>query len=125
MVIIPIYEVTKTAMTDKVKDKLLQVASISSVEGPYLSRDKGKWIVVTIKTLKTQLKKEVNHILREMTLKIISPAYTDQHGTITREHRNPMLIFIDPNQNVAIPRQTKRLCVVLYKSNHGNSRKEG
>ena len=117
MVIIPIYEVTKTAMTDKVKEKLLQVSSVSSVEGPYLSRDKGKWIVVTIKTLKTQLKKEVNHILREITLKIISPAYTNQHGTTTREHRNPMLIFYAatlqqetehrPNQNVAIPRQTK------------------
>ena len=73
MVIIPIYGVTKTAMTDKVEEKLLQVAGISGVEDTHLYLDKGKWIVITNKTYKTQVKKEVDRILRNITLKITPP----------------------------------------------------
>ena len=42
MAIIPIYGVTKIAITDKVQDKLRQVAGISGIEETHLTLDKGK-----------------------------------------------------------------------------------
>ena len=42
--------------------------------------------------LQNSSKKEVDRILREMTLKIISPVYNNQPGMITREHLNPTLV---------------------------------
>ena len=92
MAIIPIYGVTKTAMIDKVQDKLRQVAGISGIEETHLTIDKGKWLVVTNKACKNQVKKEVDRILRETTLKIIAPEYNNQPGTISKEHRNPTLV---------------------------------
>ena len=125
MAIIPIYGVTKAAMRDKVQEKLRQVAGISGIEETHLTMDKGKWLVVTNKACKNQVKKEVDRILREMTLKIITPEYNNQPGTISREHRNPTLVSYaaalqretenGPTiKNVATPRQSKRPCVVLY-----------
>ena len=76
MAIIPIYGVTKIAMTDKVQEKLRQVAGISGIEETHLTLDKGKCLVVTNKACKTQVKKEVDCILREMTLKIIVQSTT-------------------------------------------------
>ena len=58
MAIIPIYRVTKIAMTDKVQEKLRQVAGISGVEETHLTLDKGKWLVVTNKACKTKSKKK-------------------------------------------------------------------
>ena len=129
MAIIPIYGVTKLAMNDKVYDKLRQVAGISGIEETHLTLDKGKWLVVTNKACKTQVKKEVDRLLREMTLKIIAPEYNNQPGTISREHRNPTLVSYaamlqketenGPTiKNVATPRQSKRPCVVLYGANN-------
>ena len=89
MSIIPIYRVTKATRTYKVQDNFLQVADISTVKDTHLSLDKGKWLVVTSKSCKDQVKKEVDHIYREVTLKIIAPEYNNQPGTITREYRNP------------------------------------
>ena len=42
MDIIPIYGVTKIAMTDKVQEKLRQVVGISGIEETHLTMDKGK-----------------------------------------------------------------------------------
>ena len=42
MAIIPIYGVTKIAMTDNVEETILQVVCISGVEETYLSQYKGK-----------------------------------------------------------------------------------
>ena len=42
MTIIPIYGVTKTAIRDKVEEKILQVVDIFGVEETHLSHDKGK-----------------------------------------------------------------------------------
>ena len=92
MPIFPNYSVTKTVMTDKVEGKLLKVAGISSVENTHLSQNKGQWLVVTRKAYKTQVKTEVDHILRGMTLHIISPTYNDIPGTIAREYRDLKLI---------------------------------
>ena len=75
--------------------------------------------------LQNSSKKEVDRILREMTLKIISPVYNNQPGTITREHLNPTLVSYaivlhrktahGPTlQNVVTPRHFKRSCVILY-----------
>ena len=52
MAIIPIYGVTKIAMTDKVHEKLRQVVGISGVGETHLTMDKGKWLVVTNKACK-------------------------------------------------------------------------
>ena len=59
MAIIPIYEVTKTAMIDKVEGKILQVAGVLGVEKTYLSLDKGKWFVVIKQSLKNSSKKRL------------------------------------------------------------------
>ena len=64
-----------------------------------------------------------------MTLKIISPEYNNQPGTINREHRNPTLVSYTialqretehglTIKNVVTPRQSKILCVVLYEANN-------
>ena len=117
MAIIPIYGVTKKkAMIDKVQEKLRRVAGISGIDETHLTLDKGKWLVVINKACKNQVKKEVDRILREMTLKIIAPEYNNQPGTISREHRNPTLVSYaaalqrerenGPTiKNVATPRQ--------------------
>ena len=52
MTTIPINGGTKTAMIDKVEDKVLQVTSISEVEETHLSPDKSKWLMVTSKAFK-------------------------------------------------------------------------
>ena len=57
MAIIPIYGVTKIAMTDKVQEKLRQVVGISDIEETHLTLDKGKWLVVINKSCKNQVKK--------------------------------------------------------------------
>ena len=79
-------------MTDKVNKKLRQVAGISGVEETHLTLDKGKWLVARNKVCKNQVKKEVDRILREMILKIITPEYNILPGTIMREHRTPILV---------------------------------
>ena len=109
MSIIPIYRVTKATRTYKVQDNFLQVADISTVKDTHLSLDKGKWLVVTSKSCKDQVKKEVDHIYREVTLKIIAPEYNNQPGTITREYRNPTLVSYA---------ETVQKEVVLYNANN-------
>ena len=44
MAIIPIYGVTKISMTEKVQEKVRQVAGISGIEETHLTLDKGKWL---------------------------------------------------------------------------------
>ena len=126
---IPIYRVTKVTRTYRVEDNFLQVTDISAVGDTYLSLDKGKWPVVTSKACKDQVKKEVDHIHREVILKIIAPEYNNQPGTITREYRNLTLVsYAETLQretkhgyiitNMETPRKSKRLCVVLYNANN-------
>ena len=86
------YGVTKIAMTKKVQEKLRQIAGISGIEESLLTLDKRKWLVATNKSCKTQVKKEVDHILREMTLNIIALEYNNQLGIISKEHRNQTLV---------------------------------
>ena len=125
MAIILIYGVTKIAMIEKVHEKLRQVAGISGVEETHLTRDKGKWLVVTNKVCKNQVKKKVDRILREITLKIIAPEYNNQPGTIMKEHRNPTLVSYAAAlqretenaptiKHVATLRQSKRLCGTIW-----------
>ena len=89
-------------MIDKVHKKLRQVAGILGVEETHLTLDKGKWLVVTNKACKHQVKKEVDRILRKMTLKIIAPDYNNQPGTIIKEHKNPTLV----SYTAALQRET-------------------
>ena len=84
MAIIPIDGATKATIINKVEEKRLQIVKHPGVEKPHLYIDKDKWLVVTSKAYKTQAIKEVDRILREMTLKIISLVYNNQPGTITR-----------------------------------------
>ena len=115
----------KNSNDKKVQKKLRQVAGISGIEETHLTLDKGKWLVATNKSCKTQVKKEVDRILREMTLKIIALEYNNQLGIISKEHRNPTLVSYaaalqretesGPTiKNVVTPRQSKRPCDVLY-----------
>ena len=128
MVIVPIYRVTKTAMTVKVEKKLIQVAGKSEVEESRLSLDKGNMTSCNKKTLQNTSKKEVDHILRKMIVKIISQACSNKLSTVTRELRNPTLVSYAVTlqretkhrpiiQNMATPRHIKQSCVVLYNSN--------
>ena len=103
MAIIPIYSVTKIAIIDKVEKKILEVAGISSVEETHISQDKEYFLVVTSKAYKIQVKIEADHILRGITLYIISPAYNNQLDTITREHRHSTQVSYD----VALQRETE------------------
>ena len=59
MAIIPNYGATKTVTTDKVEEQLLQLARISGVKETHLSLNKGRWLVVTNKVCKTQVKKKL------------------------------------------------------------------
>ena len=91
MAIIPNDGVTTTTMRKKVEDKLLKVVGISRIEETYMTTIKGKWLVVTHKLCKPQLKREVERILHWITLQTIHPIHT-QPGTISKEHRNLALI---------------------------------
>ena len=68
MSIIPIHGVTKSAMREKVEEKLLKVAGISRLEETHMTELKGKWLVVNNKECKAQVKKEVERILNSVTL---------------------------------------------------------
>ena len=86
---------------------------------------KGKWLVVTNKACKPQVKREAERILKGVTLHImINPIY-NQPITTAKEHRNPTLVHYavavqaaaenEPEiTNVATPRQSKRNCIVLF-----------
>ena len=91
MAIIPIHGVTKNLMRDKVEEKLLKVVGISKLEKTHMTELKGKWLVVTNKECKSQVKREVERMLKGVTLQIIHPTYTQQE-TIAKEHRNPTLV---------------------------------
>ena len=80
-------------------------------------------------SLQTQVKNEVNRILRKTILNIFSPVYNNQPGAITRDHRNQTLVSYEvalqrktehgPKfQNVTTIRQSKRPFVVLYNAHN-------
>ena len=85
MSIIPIHGVTKNAMREKVKEKLLKVAGISRLGETHMTEMKGKQLVVTNKARKSQVKRDVERILKSVILQIIHLTYT-QPETITKEH---------------------------------------
>ena len=68
MTIIPIHGVTKTAMKDKVEEKLLKVVGISRLEETHVTESKGKWLVFTDKAYKSKVKREVERILKGVIL---------------------------------------------------------
>ena len=69
MAIILIHGVTKSAMREKVEEKLLkEVVEISRLEETHMTELKGKWLVVNNKECKAQVKKEVERILNSVTL---------------------------------------------------------
>ena len=124
MDIIPIHSVTKSTMREKVKEKLLKVPGISRLEETQMTELKIKWIVVTNKECKAQIKREVDRIIKSVTLQIIHPTYT-QPGTIAKVHRDATLVTyaaalqeVAENgpeiTNVATPYQSKRYCIVLF-----------
>ena len=92
MAIIPIHGVTETAMKEKVEEKLLKVAGISRIDETRMAEQKGKQLVVTNKAYKTQVKREVERILQELTLYIMHPTYT-QPRTISKEHQNHTFVM--------------------------------
>ena len=79
-------------MKEKVEEKLLKVAGISRLEETHMTEQKRKWLVVTNKACKPQVKREVERILKGVTLHImINPTYT-QPETVAKEHCNPTLV---------------------------------
>lgn len=84
MTTIPIYDRTKTAIIDKVEELLLQIIGVSSIEETHLYKNKGKWLVITSKDCKYQVKTEVDRILIGTTLHIIFLKYNNQPGTLKR-----------------------------------------
>ena len=88
MVIVLIYGMSEIAIQEKAEEKNLQITGISSIEDTHLSDKKRKLFVVTSKVFKSQVKIEVDRILRGMTLQINTPKYKKQPGTIKREHCN-------------------------------------
>ena len=94
---------------------------------------KGKWLVVTNKVCKSQVKREVERILKGVTLQIMHPTYT-QPGTIAKEYRNPKFVTYaaalqeaaenGPEViNVATTRQSKRNCIVIFNALDSNNLK--
>ena len=51
-------------MREKVEEKLLKVAGISRLEETHMTEQKGKWLVVTNKACKSQVKREVERIIK-------------------------------------------------------------
>ena len=85
---------------------------------------KRKWLVVTNKACKSQVRRQVERILKGVTLQIIHYTYT-QPETIAKEHRNPTLVTYaaalqaaaengQEIKNTTLPRQSKRNCIVLF-----------
>ena len=68
MDILPIHSVTKSALKDKVEEKLLKVVGISRLEEAHVTKSKGKWLVFTNKSYKSQVKREVDRILKGVML---------------------------------------------------------
>ena len=103
----------KNSNDKKVQKKHRQVAGISGIEETHLTLDKGKWLVATNKSCKTQVKKEVDRILREMTLKIIALEYNNQLEIISKEHRNPTLV----SYAAALQRKTENGSIIKKRGN--------
>ena len=89
-----------------------------------MTEQKGKWLVVTNNAYKSQVKREVERILKGTILQIIHPIYT-QPENISKEHRNPTLVaYATISQastengheitNLATPRQRKKNYIVLF-----------
>ena len=83
-----------------------------------------KWLVVTNKVYKPQVKREVGRILKGVTLQIMSLTYA-QPGTISKEHYNPTFVTYaaalqvasengPKTTNVATPRQIKRNLIIIF-----------
>ena len=68
MYILPIHSVTKSALKDKVEEKLLKVVGIPRLEEAHVTKSKGKWLVFTNKSYKSQVKREVDRILKGVML---------------------------------------------------------
>ena len=64
MNVIPIHGVTKSAVKKKVAENLLKVVGISRLEETHISELKEKWLVVKNKACKSQVKREVERILK-------------------------------------------------------------
>ena len=52
-----------------------------------MTKLKEKWLVITNKTCKSQVKREVERILKGATLQMMHPTYTQQ-GTIAKEYHS-------------------------------------
>ena len=79
-------------MKVKFEEKPLKVAGISILEKIHMTEQNGKWSVVINKACRPQVKREVERILKGVTLHImINPTYT-QPETVAKEHCNPTLV---------------------------------
>lgn len=76
-------------MHKSVRTRLLNVSEISSIDKPFQTIDSGKLFVVTNKTCKEQVRREVEKILIGPTFKINHSEYNNQPGTKTQANRKP------------------------------------
>ena len=73
MAVVPIHRISKEGMKDKTQEKLIQIPGIRSIEETYLTEKNGKWLLLTSKRDKEQVKKEAEKILNGITLKLMTP----------------------------------------------------
>lgn len=140
-----IHNISEQVMEESVRETLLKVTGVISIEDTFFTENVEKWFAVTSKPCKEQTKREVNRILEGIVFKIIHPDYINQPGTISKANRSPRItsyavvlqqeVEFGPNaQNIHLPptgsnRQLKRNVVALYDTKikilpHVTTRKE-
>ena len=63
-------------MKHKVEDKLNKIPGIKSIEETHLTERNGKWLLLTTKVNKENVKREVEEILHGLKLKLMNPGLT-------------------------------------------------
>ena len=71
-VAIPIHRISKTVTKKKVNKKLNKVSGIYSIKRTHLTKKRGTWPVITNKIKKTQTKRDIEKIINNLTLQIVS-----------------------------------------------------
>lgn len=69
----PIHEIVNGAMKGKFQEKLIKIAGIKSIEETHLTDKHGRFLFLTLKLVKTQVKREVESIIQRLHFKSCPP----------------------------------------------------
>ena len=77
-------------MKGKVEGKLYKMLGLKSIEENHLTERNGKWLILTTKASKDQVKHDVEKILSGLTQHILTPGLSQPKGIQDYSHIHPL-----------------------------------